>query len=115
MTFEDFVAGLLPSPDSVTVAPYVGDSSATGLYGETVEVAPCHVDRAVRRQVRTAAGAVVRAQAVVYAPAGTTAPPWSLVTLPGGVVTAVLSSSLVGDAGTGLPAHLEIVVGQASP
>lgn len=111
MTWEDFVAAILPEPHTVTVEAYQGSGAYGDVYAAGVAVTPCYVDakrKLVRVQTQDAAGQQAVSESTVYCPLATTAPAGSRVTLPDGTITRVLAASRRTSAGLDLPEHLEL-------
>ncbi|GAQ52063.1 hypothetical protein [Streptomyces acidiscabies] len=90
----------------VTIAPYLGDTSKGPKYGPGVPVR-CFVDEQTRG-VRSPAGEQVTSTSTVYADPGTTAPQFSLVTLPSGRTTKVIQTKDRNGGGLPTPDHVEI-------
>lgn len=90
----------------ITIEPYLGISGTGPLYGLGVEVR-CFLDQKTRN-VRTPAGDTVVSSSTAYASPGTTAPPLSRVTLPGGRQTTVIQDAPRDSGGLGAPDHVEI-------
>lgn len=110
MTWEDFVAQVLPAPHTVTVEAYEGSGAYGDVYALPVDVGPCFVDdrrQLVRVQTTDAAGHEAVSSTTVYCPPGTVAPPGSRATW-NGRTSRVLAVSVRDDAGLGLPAHVEL-------
>lgn len=105
---EDFCTTCLPEPHTVTVEAYRGSGPYGDIYEQAVIVTPCFVDD-TRRLVRAADGSQVISESTVYAPADTTAPTGSRVTLPSGRTTTVITSKARTAAGLPLPEHVELM------
>lgn len=92
---------------TVTIEPYLGDTSKGPKYGAPVVVTPCFVDEQTRG-VRTPAGEQVTSTTTVFADLGTQAPAFSRVTLPSGRVTNVIQTKDRDGGGLPTPDHVEI-------
>lgn len=101
----------MPTPYSVTVKPYTGDT-ASARFGTPVTVTPVYIDDADSTQLVMPNGAELRDAVTIYAPVATVAPPWSLVTLPDGTVVTVGTCTTYRTGGLDLPEHVKIVCGQ---
>lgn len=111
MNWAEFVEEFLPQPRTILVEALDGASGYGDLYTAPVTVEDCYVDhtrRWVKVQTGDAAGAQRLSSTTVLAPPGTVAPAGSRVTLPSGVVSTVITSSLLDAHGHDLPEHVEI-------
>lgn len=91
---------------TITVEPYLGDSSKGPRYGPPETVA-CLLDEQTRG-VRSAGGEQVTSTSTAYCLPGETAAPFSRVTLPGGRITKVIQTKNRDGKGLGTPNHVEI-------
>lgn len=91
---------------TISIEPYRGDTSKGPSYGAPVSVT-CFLDEQTRG-VRSPAGEQVTSTSTAYADRGTTAPPFSRVTLPDGRVTKVIQTKDRNSGGLPTPDHLEI-------
>jgi hypothetical protein len=113
MDWDDFLAGSIPEPHTITVEAYEGAGAYGDTYAAAAEVPGCvveHTRRRVQVQTQDAAGGIVISSTTVYAPPGTTAPAESRVTLPDGTVTRVLQASYQDAHGHDLPSHWELLL-----
>jgi hypothetical protein len=90
----------------VTIEAYRGSTSKGPSYGPP-QVVRCFLDEQTRG-VRSPAGEQVTSTSTAYADPGTTAPPLSRVTLPGGRVTKVIQTKNRDGGGLPTPDHVEI-------
>ncbi|GGJ82052.1 hypothetical protein GCM10011583_12000 [Streptomyces camponoticapitis] len=90
----------------IIVEPYLGTTGTGDSYGPPVEMR-CFLDQKTRN-VRTPAGDTVVSSSTAYASPGTSAPPLSRVTLPGGRQTKVIQDAPRDSGGLGAPDHVEI-------
>ncbi|WP_267244351.1 hypothetical protein [Streptomyces sp. PR69] len=90
----------------IAIEPYLGSSSTGPLYGAPADVR-CFLDEQTRT-VRSPGGDEVTSTSTAYCLPGTTAPPLSRVTLPGGRTTKVIQTNDRYGGGLGTPDHVEI-------
>jgi hypothetical protein len=107
VTFEEFIAAVLPSPHTITIEEYGGAGGFGDVWGDPVDVEGCYVEHK-SRNVRTSGGSTTVSRTTAYAPVGTACPPRSRVTLPDGTVTIAIVTTTHDAAGTDLPEHVEI-------
>lgn len=113
MNWAEFVAELIPEPETITGEAYEGSGGLGDVYAAAAEVTPCVVQawrRRVRAQTQDAAGEEVISETTVFAPADTVLPPGSKVTLPDGRVTRVIVAGLLNASGHDLPEHVELAL-----
>lgn len=91
---------------SVTIEPYAGSGAYGDTYGAPVVVS-CWVEQG-RKLVRAEDGSEAVSETTIYAQPGTVAKARSRVTLPGGSVTVVISTSDRDGGALPLPSHVEI-------
>lgn len=110
MTFEEFITATLPVPHAVSAETHSGIGDDGDTYAAAATVSGCYVERK-QRLVAVGGGVQVTSGATIYAPysKASTFTAKSRVTLPDTTTTVVIQTLTHDDAGTGLPAHVEVL------
>lgn len=93
---------------TVTVVPFTGEGPYGAVHGPGVTVVGWCEDTV--RVVRRPDGVEATSSTTLRAPAGTSIPARSLVTLPSGRVAEVLTVAVHDSAALGLPDHVEVAL-----